>query len=460
MPLQYRVLVVDDEEIMRDVIPQLLKSAGYDVIVASNGEESLQLMEEKNIDLILLDLMLPGMGGLAALEKMLETDPEAIVVMITAYASVETAVKATRIGAFDFVTKPFQNEELLLVVKNGLEKRQLKDENQQLRRKLEERFVFEKIVARSQRMRDVFELITQVAPQRSTVLIQGESGTGKELVAKAIHNRSTRSKLPFVAVNTGSIPSDLLESELFGHVKGAFTGATANKKGLFELADAGTIFLDEVGTIAPETQSKLLRVIQEKEFRRVGGLENINVDVRIIAATNCDLKQAVEENRFRDDLYYRLNVINIHLPLLRDRKEDIALLTDHFILKFGRENGRGTCTWDPEVMRLLMDYDWPGNVRELENAIERAVVLAPADNRISKQLLPPDVLRARMFGPESINLKKNRHSLKDRVLEFEKSLIWSALRETDGNQKKAARLLGVNPTTLNEKLKRLKLKVL
>ncbi len=460
MPLQYRVLVVDDEEIMRDVIPQLLKSAGYDVIVASNGEESLQLMEEKNIDLILLDLMLPGMGGLAALEKMLETDPEAIVVMITAYASVETAVKATRIGAFDFVTKPFQNEELLLVVKNGLEKRQLKDENQQLRRKLEERFVFEKIVARSQRMRDVFELITQVAPQRSTVLIQGESGTGKELVAKAIHNRSTRSKLPFVAVNTGSIPSDLLESELFGHVKGAFTGATANKKGLFELADAGTIFLDEVGTIAPETQSKLLRVIQEKEFRRVGGLENINVDVRIIAATNCDLKQAVEENRFRDDLYYRLNVINIHLPLLRDRKEDIALLTDHFILKFGRENGRGTCTWDPEVMRLLMDYDWPGNVRELENAIERAVVLAPADNRISKQLLPPDVLRARMFGPESIDLKKNRHSLKDRVLEFEKSLIWSALRETDGNQKKAARLLGVNPTTLNEKLKRLKLKVL
>ena len=460
MPLQYRVLVVDDEEIMRDVIPQLLKSAGYDVIVASNGEESLQLMEEKNIDLILLDLMLPGMGGLAALEKMLETDPEAIVVMITAYASVETAVKATRIGAFDFVTKPFQNEELLLVVKNGLEKRQLKDENQQLRRKLEERFVFEKIVARSQRMRDVFELITQVAPQRSTVLIQGESGTGKELVAKAIHNRSTRSKLPFVAVNTGSIPSDLLESELFGHVKGAFTGATANKKGLFELADAGTIFLDEVGTIAPETQSKLLRVIQEKEFRRVGGLENINVDVRIIAATNCDLKQAVEENRFRDDLYYRLNVINIHLPLLRDRKEDIALLTDHFILKFGRENCRGTCTWDPEVMRLLMDYDWPGNVRELENAIERAVVLAPADNRISKQLLPPDVLRARMFGPESIDLKNNRHSLKDRVLEFEKSLIWSALRETDGNQKKAARLLGVNPTTLNEKLKRLKLKVL
>ena len=460
MPLQYRVLVVDDEEIMRDVIPQLLKSVGYDVIVASNGEESLQLMEEQNIDLILLDLMLPGMGGLVALEKMLETDPEAIVVMITAYASVETAVKATRIGAFDFVTKPFQNEELLLVVKNGLEKRQLKGENQQLRRKLEERFVFEKIVARSQRMRDVFELITQVAPQRSTVLIQGESGTGKELVAKAIHNRSTRSKLPFVAVNTGSIPSALLESELFGHVKGAFTGATTNKKGLFELADAGTIFLDEVGTITPETQSKLLRVIQEKEFRRVGGLENINVDVRIIAATNCDLKQAVEENRFRDDLYYRLNVITIHLPLLRDRKEDIALLTDHFIRKFGRENGRGTCTWDPEVMRLLMDYDWPGNVRELENAIERAVVLAPEDNRISKQLLPPDVLRAKMFGPESIDLKKNGRSLKDRVFEFEKSLICSALKETDGNQKKAARLLGVNPTTLNEKLKRLNLKVL
>ena len=459
MPLQHRILVVDDEEIMRDVIPQLLKNAGYEVIVASDGEEALQLLEE-NVDLILLDLMLPGMGGLVALEKLLEMDPDAIVVMITAYASVETAVKATKLGAFDFVTKPFQNEELLLVVKNGLEKRQLRDENRQLRKKLEQRFVFEKIVGRSQPMRDVFELIAQVAPQRSTILIQGESGTGKELVAKAIHNRSTRAKDPFVAVNTGSIPADLLESELFGHVKGAFTGAIANKKGLFELADQGTMFLDEVGTIAPETQSKLLRVIQEKEFRRVGGLDNIKVDVRIIAATNCDLKRAVEEGRFRDDLYYRLNVINIHLPPLRDRKEDIALLADHFIRKFGRENGRGACIWEQEAMRLLIDYDWPGNVRELENAIERAVVLAPEDNRISRQLLPPDVLRARMYdGKESIDLSKNGRSLKDRVLEFEKSLIWSALRETEGNQKKAARLLGVNPTTLNEKLKRLNLKV-
>ena len=269
MPLQHRILVVDDEEIMRDVIPQLLKNAGYEVIVASDGEEALQLLEE-NVDLILLDLMLPGMGGLVALEKLLEMDPDAIVVMITAYASVETAVKATKLGAFDFVTKPFQNEELLLVVKNGLEKRQLRDENRQLRKKLEQRFVFEKIVGRSQPMRDVFELIAQVAPQRSTILIQGESGTGKELVAKAIHNRSTRAKDPFVAVNTGSIPADLLESELFGHVKGAFTGAIANKKGLFELADQGTMFLDEVGTIAPETQSKLLRVIQEKEFRARG----------------------------------------------------------------------------------------------------------------------------------------------------------------------------------------------
>lgn len=307
-------------------------------------------------------------------------------------------------------------------------------------------------------MQEVFELITLVAPRRSTVLIQGESGTGKELVAKAIHNQSPRSKASFVPVNTGSIPSDLLESELFGHTKGAFTGATANKKGLFELADRGTIFLDEVGTIAPETQSKLLRVIQEREFRHVGGLDNIRVDVRIIAATNSDLKRAVQEKRFRDDLYYRLNVITLHLPPLRQRKEDIPLLTDHFARKFGREHDRGMFTWDEEVMGLLMGYDWPGNVRELENAIERAVVLAPENNRISKQLLPPDVRKSGMLSPQSVNLRNNGRPLKDRVLEFEKSLISSALKETNGNQKKAAQLLGVNPTTLSEKLKRLKLK--
>lgn len=458
MPLPYRILVADDEEVIRDVIPQLLVSAGYQVITASNGEEALEQMEEQAVDLVLLDLMMPGMGGLVSLEKILEMDPEAIVVMITAYASVETAVRAIKMGAFGFVTKPFQNEELLVVIKNGLEKRRLKNENLQLREKLKKQFIFEKIVGRSQPMQEVFELITLVAPRRSTVLIQGESGTGKELVAKAIHNQSPRSKASFVPVNTGSIPSDLLESELFGHIKGAFTGATANKKGLFELADTGTIFLDEVGTITPETQSKLLRVIQEREFRRVGGLDNIRVDVRIIAATNSDLKRAVQERRFRDDLYYRLNVITLHLPPLRERKEDIPLLTDHFTRKFGREHDRGMFTWDEEVMGLLMGYDWPGNVRELENAIERAIVLAPESNRISQQLLPPDVLTSGTLGPQSINLGNNGRLLKDRVLEFEKSLISSALKETDGNQKKAAHILGVNPTTLSEKLKRLKLK--
>ena len=375
--------------------------------------------------------------------------------MITTYASVETAVTATKMGAFDFVTKPLEKEELLLVVQNGLEKRKLKSENHQLRKQLREQFVFEKVVGRSQRMQEVFGLIAQVAPRRSTVLIQGESGTGKELVAKTIHNQSTRSKTPFVTVNTGSIQSDLLESELFGHVKGAFASATSNKKGLFELADAGTMFLDEVGTIAPEMQSKLLRVIQEKEFRRVGGLDNISVDVRIIAATNADLRQAMEEGRFREDLYYRLNVICIQLPPLRERREDIPLLMDHFIRKFGRENGRGMCTWETDARRLLMEYDWPGNVRELENVVERAVALAPENNCMSKRLLPPELARSGMFGPKSIDSKKKGRSLKDRVLEFEKSLISSALRETAGDQKEAARLLRVKHTTLNEKVKRL-----
>ncbi len=453
------ILVIDDEEIIREVISKLLQEEGYRVHEASTGEEGLEKLGQHIMDLVIVDLMLPGMGGLSTLKKTLALDPDVIVIMITAYASIENAVTATKAGAFDFITKPFKNEKLLLVIKNGLTKRSLQLENRQLKRTLRERFTFENIVGKSDPMQEIFDLIAQVAPRRSTILIAGESGTGKELVAKAIHSCSPRGSGPFVAVNTGTIPSDLLESELFGHVKGAFTGATSTKKGLFEIADGGTMFLDEVGTVPPETQAKLLRVIQEREFRRVGGLDNIKVDVRIIAATNIDLRQAVETGQFRDDLYYRLNVITIHLPALRERKDDIPLLVDHFIRHFSQENDRSQCRINQDALRLLMEYDWPGSVRELENVIERAVVLAPDDGHITPELLPREVLESIGVGLGRLIVSKNGASLKDLVLEYERNLIMTALKKTDWNQKRAATLLRVNPTTLNEKLKRLNIKV-
>lgn len=459
MSIQTSILVIDDEEIMREIVTTLFQEEGYKVAAAATGEEGIEKAKEQGADLVLLDLMLPGKGGLAILEEILRVDPDIVVVMISAYASIENAVKATKSGAFDFVTKPFKNEELVLVVKNGLKKRSLEIENRRLKKTLRERSTFENIVGKSEQMQQVFELITQVAPRRSTVLITGESGTGKELVAKAIHSCSSRSNGPFVAVNSGSIPTDLLESELFGHVKGAFTGATATKKGLFEVASAGTIFLDEVGTLPLDTQSKLLRVIQEREFRRVGGLENIKVDVRIIAATNIDLKQAVENQEFREDLYYRLNVIRIALPPLRRRREDVLLLAEHFMQRFCKENERPVCSLDQSVLKLLMEYDWPGNVRELENVMERAVVLAPDQAGITQDLLPREILDSTSVSLGKLNLLDNGATLKDLVLEYEKNLIMTALQKVDWNQKKAANLLRVNPTTLNEKLKRLNIKV-
>lgn len=458
MGSQATILVIDDEEIIREVLVRLLEDRGYRVLVARTGEEGLQILEQDLVDLVLLDMMLPGIGGLNALEKILKGDPNIVVIMITAYASIENAVKATRLGAFDFITKPFKNDELLLVVKNGLEKKRLQEENQRLKQSFRSEYSFERIVGKSPQMQQVFQMITQVGPRRTTVLICGESGTGKELVAKAIHNCSSRAEGPFVPVNSGTIPTDLLESELFGHVKGAFTGATSSKKGLFELADGGTLFLDEVGTIPHDTQAKLLRVIQEREFRRVGGLENIKVDVRIIAASNIDLKKAVENGQFRDDLYYRLNVISLWLPPLRQRKDDIPLLVDHFVRRYCEENERSLCRVQSEAMHFLMEYEWPGNVRELENVIERAVVLAGDDNLIDKSLFPQDLV----LNPPGENgdlASEGEVSLKERVSEFERNLITTALKRSDWNQKKAAEMLQVNPTTLNEKLKRLKIKI-
>ena len=459
MSPQPSILIIDDEEIMREVITALLEDESYQVTAAETGEEGLEVVQNRDVDLVLLDLMLPGMGGLAVLNELLRIDPDLIVIMISAYASVESAVQATKLGAFDFVTKPFKNEELLLAIENGLKNRTLELENRRLKSTLRERSTFQNIVGKSEQMQQLFDLISQVAPRRSTILITGESGTGKELVAKAIHTSSPRADSPYVAVNSGSIPTDLIESELFGHVKGAFTGATSNKKGLFEVANNGTIFLDEVGTLTLDTQSKLLRAIQEREFRRVGGIENAKVDVRIIAATNIDLKEAVENHQFREDLYYRLNVITLTLPPLRERREDVLLLAEHFVQRFCKENDRPICSLDQSVLKFLVDYEWPGNVRELENVMERAVVLAPDEAAITQDLLPREILDSSSVSLGRLNLLKNGATLKDLVLEYEKNLILSALQQADWNQKKAASLLRVNPTTLNEKLKRLKIKI-
>ncbi len=450
-----KILVVDDEEIMRDVLSTLLAAENYSVDFAHNGAQALEKARESDYSVVLLDLMMPDMDGLQVLEQFRKMESNPVTVILTAFASIEKAVKATKLGAFDFITKPFKNDEILLAVKNAAEHRRLLEENLRLKKSLRERYNFKNIIGKSAAMQQVFDLIAQVAPRRSTILVQGDSGTGKELVAKAIHASSGRADAPFVAINCGNIPSDLLESEIFGHAKGAYTGATSSKKGLFEVADGGTLFLDEVATISLETQAKLLRVIQEREFRRLGGLENIKVDVRIIAATNRDLQAAVEQGTFRDDLYYRLNVIVIKLPPLQERSEDVPLLADHFIKRYCEENEKELCVLEPSALKVLMDYHWPGNVRELENVIERAVVLAPG-NVITADLFPKNLSH---FLPDSqVKIPVDGLPLKERVTNYERSLILAALDHTDWNQKRAAELLSVNATTLSEKLKRLKIK--
>jgi len=450
-----KILVVDDEEIMRDVLSTLLAAENYSVDFAHNGAQALEKARESDYSVVLLDLMMPDMDGLQVLEQFRKMESNPVTVILTAFASIEKAVKATKLGAFDFITKPFKNDEILLAVKNAAEHRRLLEENLRLKKSLRERYNFKNIIGKSAAMQQVFDLIAQVAPRRSTILVQGDSGTGKELVAKAIHASSGRADAPFVAINCGNIPSDLLESEIFGHAKGAYTGATSSKKGLFEVADGGTLFLDEVATISLATQAKLLRVIQEREFRRLGGLENIKVDVRIIAATNRDLQAAVEQGTFRDDLYYRLNVIVIKLPPLQERSEDVPLLADHFIKRYCEENEKELCVLEPSALKVLMDYHWPGNVRELENVIERAVVLAPG-NVITADLFPKNLSH---FLPDSqVRIPVDGLPLKERVTNYERSLILAALDHTDWNQKRAAELLSVNATTLSEKLKRLKIK--
>src|SRR3954469_3459121 len=361
------ILIIDDKAAIRESLETLLELEGYRIATAENGEDGLARIAERPFDLILLDFALPDRNGLEILTDIRDRDPNLAVIMITAYGTVENAVRAMQGGAVNFVQKPWDNEKLLADIRASVARRRAEEENVQLKRALKQRYNFENIIGKSDIMLRVFDLVAQVAPSRSTILIQGESGTGKELIAKATHMNSPRKDRAFVPVNTGSMPADLLESTLFGHVKGAFTSAIASKKGLFEVADRGTIFLDEIGSMGLDTQAKILRVLQDRKFMHLGGVQEIQADVRIIAATNEDLKSLVKEGRFREDLYYRLNVITIDLPSLRDRAEDIPLLVAHFLQRFCNENGKPQMTISTDAMRPLMDYAWPGNVRELEN---------------------------------------------------------------------------------------------
>ena len=451
---QESILVVDDEPAIRDSLETLLSEANYRVTLAKNGSEGLKKIGKNIFDLVLLDVMMPDKNGLEVLEEIHHSSPETAVIMITAFGTIENAVKAIKSGALDYVTKPWDNEKLLIDIHNGIEHQKLQHENRELKRALRRQYEFSNIVGKSEQMLKIFDLVAQVAQSRSTVLIQGESGTGKELIAKAIHANSNRANKAFVTVNSGSLPSDLLESTLFGHLKGAFTSAVASKKGLFEVADQGSIFFDEIGTIGLDTQSKLLRVLQEKEFMRLGGLDTIKVDTRIITATNVNLNIQVEQGTFREDLFYRLNVISIQLPPLRDRKEDIPLLAAHFLQKFCDENNKNLHPISPNILNLLMKHDWPGNVRELENVIERAVVLSSSEELV-EELISLDA--------STISVKKNTDgplvldglSLSGRVDSFEKKLIVQMLEEVNWSQTEAAKKFSVKLSTLNSKIKRL-----
>jgi len=458
-----RILVVDDEADIRESLETLLDLEGYQVHSAENATEGLKRFEAGVYDLVLLDLMMPDRSGLEVLDDIRRKDKETPVFLITAYGSVEVAVEALKSGASDYFSKPWDNEKLLIEIDRQIARTRLERENRELRRALKERYSFPNIVGKSERMLRVLDLVTQVAPSKSNILITGETGTGKELIANAIHYNSPRADQPFVGVNSGSLPPDLLESTLFGHVKGAFTGAVANRKGYFETATRGTIFFDEIGTLTPDMQVKLLRVLQEREFMPVGSTETIKVDVRILAATNADLSRMVDEGKFRQDLYYRLNVINIPLPPLRDRKEDIPQLVEHFFQFYCRENdkfqdaqGHSILRFEPEAVHILMDYNWPGNVRELENAIERAVVLATTEtvpvSVLPEQLLHSTGVRLPREGGESLPADA---SLWEVCADFEAKKIVEALEAVSYSQTDAATKLKIPLSTLNQKIKRL-----
>jgi DNA-binding NtrC family response regulator len=451
-----RILIIDDEAAIRESLEALLSMEGFNVTMAVDGPSGFEQLATNEFDLLLLDLALPGESGIDLLPRITEMHPSLPVIMITAYGTVSNVVDAIRAGAENFVQKPWDNEKLLADIRAAIGRHRAEEEVVQLKRALKQRYNFDNIVGKSEPMLRLFDLVAQVAPSRSTVLVQGESGTGKELIAKALHANSPRRDKPFVPVNTGAVPSDLLESTLFGHVKGAFTSAIAAKKGLFEVANGGTLFLDEIGTMGMDMQAKILRVLQDRRFMHLGGTQEIQVDVRIIAATNVDLHQAVKEGKFREDLFYRLNVICLELPPLRARRQDIPLLAAHFLKFYADENDVPVPTLAAEAMRILMDYEWPGNVRELENAMERGVVLA------TTKTITPDLLPASLTGNTySASLLDHRPdaSLFDLMEEIERRIIADRLERSHWNQTEAAEYFKIPLSTLNQKIKRLNVEI-
>ena len=452
--IDYNILVIDDEAAQRDVLTGYLKKKGYQIFAASSGKEGIEITKNEPVDIILSDFKMPDLNGIEVLEQVKKMNPEISFVIVTAYGTVENAVKAMRLGAFDYISKPVDLDELDLMIERIIEHKNLKSENQLLKTQLQEKYKISSLVSQSQKMEEVINVAARVAESKATVLITGENGTGKEVLAKAIHYMSSRKEKPFIAVNVPALTETLLESELFGHDKGAFTGADKMKKGRFEIANGGTLFLDEVGDIPQSIQVKLLRVLQEHQFERVGGTEKIEVDVRIIAATNKELEQKIKDGTFREDLYYRLNVVSIKIPPLRERKEDILPMIESFIEKYRKENNKEKLEVSKEVVDTLMKYNYPGNVRELENIIERAVVLTR-----SKVITLNDIpMNIKGFKEEKSIGSLDEGTLTEQVEALEKQLIFDALQQSGGNQTKAGKLLGLTERNLRYKLKKYNIK--
>ncbi|MEW6614818.1 MAG: sigma-54 dependent transcriptional regulator [Thermodesulfobacteriota bacterium] len=443
-----QILVVDDEERMLNLLKKVLTKQGLSVQTSPNGIDALRKVEDTPFDIIIADIRMPEINGMEVLKAVKETRPDIYVILMTAFGSIDSAVEAMKKGAYDYITKPFKMDEIILAIKKALEEKRLRKEVASLRNEVRGKYRFDNLVGKSKVMHDVFDLIRRVSNSKSTVLIYGKSGTGKELVAKAVHYNSPRKDNPFVAVNCSAIPETLLESELFGHVKGAFTGAIATRKGLFEEANGGTIFLDEIGNVSLAMQIKLLRVLQEREIRRVGGTENIKVDIRLIAASNQNLEEAVKRGEFRDDLYYRLNVITINLPELKERQDDVSLLANYFLKKYTKEENEKIKSISKEAMNLLLNYNWPGNVRELENVIERAIALGRYEEILPEDL-PLNIRNSQMISVLKETLPENAT-----IEELERDYITKILKKTKGHKINTARILGIDRRTLYRKLKK------
>jgi len=459
-----KILVVDDEEIVLKSCRKILEGDGYQVLTTLSGQEAFDLLEKEPFDIIITDMKMPEIDGMEVLKTVREKYPDTIVIMITGYSTVQSAVQAMKLGAFDYIPKPFTPEEVLIVIEKALEKKSLIHENIYLRKELEAKYGFDNIIGSSPKMQEVYRLIRKVAPTDSTVLIRGESGTGKELIARAIHFNSQRKQKPFVPVDCGVFAQELLESELFGHVKGSFTGAIVTKPGVFEIADGGSIFLDEIGDTNPNFQSKLLRVIQEREFTPVGGINPKKVDLRFIVATNKDLEKLVKENQFREDLFYRLNVFSITIPPLREKKDDVPLLAYHFLRKYAKEMKKNIKSISVDGMNMLVSYSWPGNVRQLENVIERAIVMAEKDTISTEQL--PFVVRSETTHPDtpipsnSEELKEAKKKLRESAVEsIEKSFILDALARNDWNITRSARDVGMQRPNFQALMKKYNIKI-